>query len=177
MSEEITPAETTPESAFQNAIGGHEFDGAPLRPFSRSRSKAARVMGLRWPFIGESALDQFRETNMYPHAPSDTAIVLWLCSLPDQDEITAALRSRDKSAENAIGKWSPERAYSHPPAALVEANKWAEQNELCDPFLTSERFIRAFQTMLVIVNEESQSRFTVEVEKTSGESGDESGKV
>ena len=91
MSDEITPE----ESSFINAKRGFELFGAALAPYSASRKVAAQTMGMQWPFIGEAALAQLQATNMYPGAIRDTAILLWLCTLPDA------------STALARGVWTP----------------------------------------------------------------------
>jgi hypothetical protein len=59
-------------------------------------------MGLRYPNIGEEALEQFNRTGVYPSAMLDTLIVLWLCTLEKPEEVRRAMRRPDESIEKAI---------------------------------------------------------------------------
>jgi|APGre2960657404_1045060.scaffolds.fasta_scaffold40180_3 hypothetical protein len=160
MSEEITPE----ESSFINAKRGFELFGTPLAPYTASRKVAAQTMGMQWPFIGEAALAQLQATNMYPGAIRDTAILLWLCTLPDA------------STALARGVWTPSRALSKPDEARDAALEWADKCGITDS--SGPKFGEAFQVFFGIVTGVDAAQFRIEVEKTGGgESGDEPGKV
>lgn len=178
MSDEIT-AETDPQkeadAAFHAAIEGYHLDDKPLRNYSRTRSRAARVMGLRYPFVGADGLAQFKETNFYPHALNDLTIVLWLCSIPDAYEISEAHRKKDQALISSLGAWSPEKAFSQPKEALDAAYEWGEENKLSDEHVNSERFQKAFAMVLAIIDRTEASKFYVKIEGGGGDAS--SGKV
>lgn len=151
------------ETAFINAKRGFELFGSPLSSYSASRKVAAQAMGMQWPFIGEAAMAQLQATNMYPGALRDTALVLWLCTLPDSN--TALAR----------GIWTPSRALGKPEEARDAALEWAEKCGITDT--SSEKFAEAFQVFFAIVTGVDAATFKIEVEKVGGESGDASGNV
>ena len=159
MTDEITPE----EKSFIEGKRGFELFGEPLAPYSASRKVAAQAMGMQWPFIGEAALAQLQATNMYPGALRDAAILLWLCTLPDA------------STALARGVWTPSRALSKPDEARDAALEWADAAGITDT--SGPKFSEAFQLYFGIVTGADAAAFRIEVEKTSGESGDDSGNV
>ena len=159
MSDEITPE----EKAFTDARRGFELFGSPLAGYSASRKVAAQAMGMQWPFIGEAAMAQLQATNMYPGALRDTALVLWLCTLPDA------------STALARGVWTPSRALGKPDDARDAALEWADKCGITDT--SGPKFAEAFQVFFAIVTGADASQFRIEVEKVAGATGDEPGKV
>jgi hypothetical protein len=164
MTDDPTPPE---DSAFIAAKRGFELFGQPLKHYSASRKVAAQAMGMQWPFIGEAALAQLQATNMYPGALRDTALVLWLCTLPDPS---------DQTMEQVKAKeWNPSKALSKPDDARDAALAWADKTGITDT--AGSQFAEAFQVFFGIVSGADASQFTIEVEKVAGESGNEPGKV
>jgi hypothetical protein len=144
MSEEIDKAyePDEPEKAFVNS-DAHAFNGTELQPYTPSRIVAAQAMGLRYPNIGEEALEQFNRTGVYPGALQDTLIVLWLCTLaephkdgPGAAQVRRAMRRPDESIEKAIA--------------------WGADHGVTDQ--RSENFRNAYDEFAAIVVEVKNSR-------------------
>src|SRR5882757_5630468 len=95
------------EAGFVNS-DSHAFGEIELQSYSPSGVVAAQAMGMRYPNIGDEALEQFNRTGVYPSALLDTLIVLWLCTLKKPEEVRRAMRRPDESVEKAIA-WGAER--------------------------------------------------------------------
>lgn len=126
MSDDLTD-DLTAEQAFDNS-DQHSYNGKPLFGFGFSRQMAAIEMGLKFWRLNPSDLHQvWREvekseenpdgrltTEIYTGLVMDTAIVLWLCSISD-DEARAARRQphkfekqvEDFAESNGIRLYSP----------------------------------------------------------------------
>ena len=85
----------------------HALGNIELQTYTPSRVVAAQAMGMRYPNIGDEALEQFNRTGVYPSAMLDTLIVLWLCTLTKPEEVRRAMRRPDESIEKAIA-WGAE---------------------------------------------------------------------
>jgi hypothetical protein len=84
------------------AAASHVFAGINLQPYTPARIVAAQAIGLKYPNIAEDALESFNKTGIYPGALQDVLIVLWLCTLTEDKQVTRALRSPDESLGKAI---------------------------------------------------------------------------
>lgn len=144
----------SPEQAFIGAKVGYEFDGIPLRPYSASRKVAAQSLGLLYPYIGDAGAELVEKTGVYPGALLDTIIVLWLCSLPDPQDLTIA--------EHRDGAWTPARAMSRQDAAKEEMMAWADRHGILD--VQCEKFLGAYQIFIAILSGVSASEFQLKVD-------------
>lgn len=151
-------------SPIARVKAGFELNGEPLRAYSPMRVVAARAMGLQWPFIGESAMEQAKTTGFYPSAPKDVAILFWLCSQKDASDLTAD--------EVKAKTWTPSRALQTPVAALDAAIEWAAEKGIFDP--TSEGFRKAYDTFYEIVQPIEEAKT---VTQGSERVADDTGKV
>jgi hypothetical protein len=121
--------------AFLEA-GGHLFLGEKLQPYTPSRVVAAQAMGLLYPKIGDAGAAQFKNTGMYAGELKDMIIVLWLCRLGKDDQVSAARMD--------------------PIAAYGVAEKWAGKAGLCDT--GSDVFNEGLLTFMLIMNEIGESK-------------------
>jgi hypothetical protein len=144
MSDEIDKAyePDEPEKAFVNS-DAHSFNGTELQPYTPSRIVAAQAMGLRYPNIGEEALEQFNRTGIYPSALLDTLIVLWLCTL-------------DEPHPNGPGAAQVRRAMRRPDESIEKAIAWGADHGITDQ--RSENFRQAYDEFAAIVVEVQNSR-------------------
>jgi hypothetical protein len=132
-----------PEQAFVNS-DSHSFGDIELQPYTPSRVVAAQAMGMRYPNIGDEALEQFNRTGVYPSALLDTLIVLWLCTLsepnppapPGAAQVRRAMRRPDESIEKAIA--------------------WGAEHGVTDQ--KSDAFWKAYDRFISIVTEVQNSR-------------------
>ncbi len=154
------------ERAFVESVGGHELQGQSLRTYSPSRRVAANAMGMLYPMIGDESAAQMAQTGVYPGVIRDVATVLWLCSLPDGDEITAQ--------QFREGQWTPSRALAKPYAALEVAIEWAGAKGLT--ITDSQEFVEALTVFGKIVTNAESSRFIVKSDEP-GKAGDGGPKV
>lgn len=92
--------EITPDQSFIESVG-HSLNGLELQPYTIERQWAADAVGLRYGRLSEAAARQFSEDNTYPGMAGDVAIVIWLCSLKDSDEIHSARRNPNESEKAA----------------------------------------------------------------------------
>jgi hypothetical protein len=94
----------TPEDSFIESVS-HKLNSIELQPYTIERMWAADSMGLRWGRLSAPAAKQFAKDNTYPGMSGDVAIVMWLCSTTDDEEIKCARRdpspAEDKAAEFA----------------------------------------------------------------------------
>lgn len=97
---QIQPATVT--QAFTQSGARTLNAGVEIQPYSPSRVVAAQAMGLKYPNIGPDSLEAFNKTGIYPGALQDVLIVLWLCSIADDKEVTRALRAPDDALSKAI---------------------------------------------------------------------------
>lgn len=81
----------------------YEFKGKPLRPFSFTRSTAARCMGNSL-FLGRAKPG---ENGLWPEVTMDSIIVLWLCSVDDSRALRACIKS-DEALRDAMAWWEIE---------------------------------------------------------------------
>ena len=88
MSEEVEDIghEKQVEKAFVESHG-HSLNGLKLEPYSDARRIAAQSMNLRYGNLTEAEASQFNRVSLYAGAVRDTAIVLWLCTVKDHQEL------------------------------------------------------------------------------------------
>jgi hypothetical protein len=101
----------------------HEFDGIKLQPYSPARMIAAQSMKLFYGHVDDAGVADFQQTNVYPGAVNDIAVVLWLCSLSgkdSEDEIDRA--TRDPAWARRLAK---KFAADHRAASTADDNFWA----------------------------------------------------
>lgn len=122
----------------------HSLNGEKLQPYSLARKVAAQAMGLFYGHVDEADRDRFRREKVYPGALRDMIIVLWLCTLKDDDEIDAASRA--------------------PKAAVKRAYAWAETEGVAN--MDHEKFWKAYILFHDIMGEVAASQ--VRAEKKSG---------
>ncbi len=176
----MTDENTQPEEkAFIEAKRGFELFGEPLHPWGISRKIAGDAMGKKFPHgLSEGDAERVTKTMSYAGMFLDVIIVCWLCSLKDPSEQT--------KEDIKSGAWNPSKALRTPDGALEAAIAWAEKHgmaetkfsenpEECD--VQGKKFIEAKEVFFAIVTGEDISKFRIEVEKVTGESGDESSKV
>lgn len=153
MTDENEPTE------YQKAAAGYELFGEPLRKWSQSRKNAADSMGIKFPLrLSEAEIEGIQKNAPYPGIRMDTAIVLWLLSLPDTSDLTLA--------EVKGGAWTPERAFRQPEKALEAAMEWLGSQEW-EPDL--QRFTEASVTAMFVASGASLAAFEIE---TSGQAGE-----
>ncbi len=142
MSEEVADIghDEKVEKAFIESEN-HEFDGEKLQPYSIARRVAAQAIGLRYGALDSAHRARFNETNVYPGAFRDVAVVLYLCTLKEP----AAL---DRAARDTIG-------------AAKSALDWFESKGIVDTL--SDKFLDAYLVFFKIMNEMEESR--VELQK------------
>lgn len=144
---DVTGTETDQQPAIERAFtdsGLHQFNGFALEPWTPARIMAAQAMGLHYGSIDEAGRARFKADKVYPGAQSDTAIVLWLCSLKTQAEVDAARRA--------------------PASAMDKVYAFAEQHHLTDT--GDENFWKGFIVFLDIMNEVATSRVIPEKKTT-----------
>lgn len=95
------PKRLTPDQSFIES-DGYNLNGLKLRPYSPERMWAADAMGLRYGHLSEAASKQFFRKGTYPGMEGDVGIVVWLCSLPDGDEVRAARRDPERAEADAL---------------------------------------------------------------------------
>jgi hypothetical protein len=93
---------TAADKAFSQSASHSLFADIALQPYTPARVVAAQAIGMRYPNIGGDALETFNKTGIYPGALQDVLIVLWLCSLSDDKDVTRAMRSTDEALGKAI---------------------------------------------------------------------------
>lgn len=95
--------ETTmsPDKAFVGSQG-HQLNGIKLEPYTIERQWAADAMGLRYGRLSKSASKQFEADRTYPGMAGDVAIVIYLCSLTDVEEVRSARREPGLAEERAV---------------------------------------------------------------------------
>lgn len=120
----------TPEAAFIQSAG-HSLNGTKLEPYTIERMWAADSMGLRWGRLSPAAAQQFAKDNTYPGMNGDTAIVMWLCSVADLDEIRCARRDPADAEDKVIA--------------------FAEKHKIASPKQTA--FWEAYRVFLAIMTE------------------------
>jgi hypothetical protein len=81
----------------------YEFKGKPLNPLSKGRVSAARSMG-HMLFTGRHQPD---EGGNYPEFMRDAQIVVWLCTLPD-DQIDKIIWLPGPARERMVAWWNAE---------------------------------------------------------------------
>ena len=123
----------TPDKSFINS-DGHEVEGIKLFPYTPERMWAADAMGLRYGNLSKAASLQYMNKGTYPGMEADVAIVMWLCSLKDKEEIRAARRNPDTAEDLAI-----EYCRSHKMVSIKQAKWW----KAYDVFLEIMREVHA----------------------------------
>ncbi len=144
------------EAAFQQAVVCYTLFGETLRPYSMSRKDAAERMGLEYPFLSTEDAQRLAKTHRYAGMKKDVAIVLWLCSVKNGDELTEETRH----------DWTPERAFTHPTEALMEAMRWTNEQAWADN--RKPEFTEAAMTAFAIVHDCEVSDFYVKAEGPKG---------
>ena len=137
-----TEGPLTPTRAFIESAG-HSLNGLELQPYTIERMWAADAMGLRYGRLSRTAVKQFHSNNTYPGMNGDVAIVIWLCSLSDPEEVRAARRNPSDAEETAI--------------------KFAEENKIASP--KQKKFWDAYEVFLKIMDEIHAAYSEPEVEK------------
>lgn len=154
--------------AFEDAKRGFELtvtdkEGKetiiPLAGYSPSRKLAANKMGMTYPYIGESEFDRLLQFGGYAGCLEDTIILMWLCSLPDNDPARKA--------------WTPDAAAKRPAQAKLEAIAWAARMDMVD--VEKPNFVNAFGVFFAIQNGMTASEFRLQ--STPAATGDASPKV
>ncbi len=110
--EDDTPVPMTPDESFVESAG-HSLNGLTLQPYTIERMWAADAMGLRYGRLSEAAARQFGLDNTYPGMNGDVAIVVWLCSLTDPEEVRSARREPGQAEDLAI-KFATEHKIASP---------------------------------------------------------------
>ena len=77
------------------------FLGKPLRPFSWRRQEAADKLGLLFFKLHDDVADEFAETGTYDGIAGDAAIVVYLCTLSD-NEVYKAIRLAEKYTKKRL---------------------------------------------------------------------------
>ena len=150
-----TTTDYYPDEAFIAATTGNALFGEPIRNFSFNRKIAAQAMGCQAPILSAEARDAMTRTGVYPGALNDTIIVLWLCTLKDNSELT--------TDDYKAGVFTPERATNQPTQAIEQARAWAEAKKLDN--IAGDEFFEAWKMFLHIMFGIDASVFEVEVEK------------
>jgi hypothetical protein len=81
----------------------YQFKGKPLKPFSKSRSTAARCMGNSL-FLGRARPD---ENGVWDQITLDSIMVVWLCSVEDS-RVARACLNRDQAIIEMMAWWDKE---------------------------------------------------------------------
>lgn len=147
------------EQAYERAEHGYTLFGETLRPYSLSRKDAAGVMGLTYPFLTPEDRQRMISTGRYSRIKPDAAIVLWLCSLPDTEELD------EEQRKEAL--WTPERAFSLPSHATLAAMAWINSKPFGDQI--KPEFTEAAATMFAIIMDKEVSDFWVRPEGPKAE--------
>ena len=134
------------ETAFTES-DAHTLGDLKLQPYTMNRSWAAQSMGLRYGFVDDAGVAFFKEHRIYPQAPRDVAVVLWLCSLTDEIEI--------------------DKAFRNPIPAIRKAATWAEEHNLKNT--RGEDFWKAYALFMRIMAEVDAS---VSVPESTGNGSD-----
>lgn len=121
-----------------SAFNTDELEGIDLQPYTPDRAWAAQAMGLKYGFVDEAAVEEFKRTGIYPGGLRDCGIVLWLRSLTSEQEI-------DKAARNPV-------------ASAVTAAKWATEHGFGDT--RSEKFWLAYNIFIHTMTEVAQAQTT-----------------
>jgi hypothetical protein len=132
--EEIYELEDPADAAFTHS-DNHALGDLKLQPFTIDRQWAAEMMELRWGYVDRAGIEFLRKHGRYPGASRDVALVLWLCSLTDDDEIRQVRRD-PISAESKV-------------AEFVAKYKLGARGE---------EFERAYDLFLTIMNEIERSK-------------------
>ena len=127
------------EKAFLDSEN-HEWCGEKLEPYSMARRVAAQAIDLRYGSLDDAQIAKFNETRIYPGALRDVAVLLWLCSLKDEDEI-------DRAARNPL-------------AAARTALKWAESKGMLDE--ATIQFVEGYKLLFKIMSEIDAARVAVQ---------------
>jgi len=124
-------AAPTPQDESFKDSDGHSLNGLTLQPYTIERMWAADAMGLRYGYLTKTAIQQFRRNNTYPGMSGDVAIVIWLCSLEDIEEVRAARRNPSSAEESAV--------------------RFAEEHKMANP--KQKQFWLAYDVFLKIMDE------------------------
>jgi len=127
---EAYAGDVTSETAFVESES-HRFNGEELQPYSPARMWAADAMNLHYGRIDDAGMKMFYKERIYPGAVSDVGIVMWLCTLKDEERIDKARRD--------------------PMTASIEAAKWAQDHGIATS--RSKKFWPAYATFLRIMQE------------------------
>jgi hypothetical protein len=106
------PKPITAESVFMQSAE-HKLNGTTLQPYTIERMWAADSMGLRWGRLSPAAAKQFAKDNTYPGMSGDTAIIMWLCSVDDLEEIRCARRD-PSDAEDKVMAFAEQHKIASP---------------------------------------------------------------
>lgn len=108
----------TPAAAFVESAS-HKLNSIELQPYTIERMWAADSMGLRWGRLSKQAAKQFGKETTYPGMVGDVAIIMWLCSTTDDEEIKSARRDPSPAEDKAA-----EFAKEHKIASSKQAEFW-----------------------------------------------------
>jgi hypothetical protein len=75
----------SPEDKSFIESAGHELNGLKLNPYTIERIWAADAVGLIYGKLSQSALDEFNTRGTYPGMAGDVPIVMWSCSLSEDE--------------------------------------------------------------------------------------------
>jgi hypothetical protein len=128
------------EKAFVSSNGKRELGDLIVQPWTPDREVAAQAMGLHFGYVDKSGINRFSETNLYPGAVRDVAIVMWLCCSATKDEIYSAGVS--------------------PRVATDKAIEWAAKEGLTDAI--SDEFEKAYGYLFEMLTEVRISRSKAE---------------
>jgi hypothetical protein len=95
------PRVLTPDAAFTQS-DGHHLNGLTLQPYTPERMWAADAMGIRYGKLSAVAAKQYTRTGTYPGMEGDVGIVIWLCSLTEDEEVRAARRDPEGAETEAV---------------------------------------------------------------------------
>lgn len=95
-------SEVTPDLVAARSRA-YTFKGKPLKPFSKSRSTAARCMGNSL-FLGRAKPD---ENGVWDSITLDSIMVAWLCSV-DDSRVARACLNRDQAFVDMLAWWDKE---------------------------------------------------------------------
>lgn len=95
------PKPVTSDTSFIESAE-HSLNGTKLQAYTIERQWAADSMGLRWGRLSPPAAKQFAKDNTYPGMSGDVAIIMWLCSVTDLEEVRCARRDPAEAEDKAI---------------------------------------------------------------------------
>lgn len=127
----------------------HSLNGMKLQPYSVARMWAADAMGLHYGHLSPAEMTLWKKNSIYPGAARDVAIVLWVCSVLDTDEVSEAEEL--------------DTACREPIEAVQKAMEWAKGLNIHTP--KRKEFWPAFREFLKIMREVHESTVEADTEK------------